>query len=106
MIVCSADHLLMAAPLGDDVVLPCNIPDLESCSSVSWAKAGDLTIQVVSAGRVTPPNSRKLSLRLDCSLGVSQVSYDDARNYICSNGVQNASVSLYIAERKLKISWS
>lgn len=92
----SSDHLMMAATIGDDVVLPCRIPDIKSCSSVSWTKAGDLTSQVVSAGRVMPPNNHKLSLRWDCSLRVSQVTYDDARTYICSNGVQNANVSLYI----------
>ncbi|XP_075883004.1 uncharacterized protein LOC142888514 isoform X2 [Nelusetta ayraudi] len=91
-----SDHLMMAATIGDDVVLPCRIPDIKSCSSVSWTKAGDLTSQVVSAGRVTPPNNHKLSLQQDCSLRVSQVTYDDARTYICSNGVQNTNVSLYI----------
>lgn len=100
VVVFSTDHLMMAATIGDDVVLPCRIPDLRSCSSVSWTKAGDLTSQVVSAGSVTPPNSHKLSLQRDCSLRVSQVTYDDARTYICGNGVQNANVSLYIVARK------
>lgn len=100
VVVCSTDHLMMAATIGDDVILPCRIPDIKSCSSVSWTKAGDLTSQVVSAGRVMPPNNHKRSLRRDCSLRVSQVTYDDARTYICSSGVQNANVSLYIVARK------
>lgn len=100
MVVRTTDHQMMAATIGSDVVLPCSIPDIKSCSSVSWTKSSEMPFQVVIAGNVNPPTNHKLSLRSDCSLRISQVANDDARTYICSNGVQNANVSLYIVERK------
>lgn len=101
-VVWPTDHLMMFATLGDDVILPCSIPDIKSCSSMNWTKAGAFgsVSEVVRAGRVMPSNTLRLILQWDCSLKISQMIPDDARIYTCSNGALNASVSLHILERK------
>lgn len=92
----------MFALLGDAITLPCSIPSIKSCSSIDWNMAemfGAVT-KVVTAGRVTAPNSLRLGLLKDCSLEINHLVLDDARLYSCDSGALNSSVSLQILERK------
>ncbi|XP_045901209.1 uncharacterized protein LOC123968461 isoform X4 [Micropterus dolomieu] len=96
----SSDHLVMFALLGDAITLPCSIPSIKSCSSIDWNMAemfGAVT-KVVTAGRVTAPNSLRLGLLKDCSLEINHLVLDDARLYSCDSGALNSSVSLQILE--------
>lgn len=96
-------HLMMFALPGDDVTLPCGIPSVKSCSSISWSmtEVFDTVSEVVKAGRVTPPNVPRLSLLKDCSLNIRRLMLNDARVYSCDSGALNSSVSLHILEREL-----
>lgn len=102
MLAWPTDHLMVFATLGDDVILPCSIPDIKSCSSMNWTMAGAFgsASEVVRAGRVMPSNTLRLILQWDCSLKISQLTLDNARIYTCSHGALNASVSLHILEGK------
>lgn len=88
---------------GDDVTLPCGIPSIKSCSSISWSRAERFytVSEVVKAGQVTPPTIPRLSLLKDCSLNIRRLMLDDARVYWCDSGALNSSVSLHILEREL-----
>lgn len=92
----------MFALLGDYVTLPCDIPFIKSCSSISWSMAGEFgsVSEVVKAGKVTPPNIHRLGLLKDCSLKINQLILNDARIYFCNGGEHNSSVSLHILERE------
>lgn len=92
----------MFALLGDDVTLPCGIPSIKSCSSISWSVAGEFgsVSEVVKAGRVMPPNVHRLGLLQDCSLKINQLILNDARIYSCDDGALNSSVSLHFLERE------
>ncbi|KAF7665746.1 hypothetical protein LDENG_00132660 [Lucifuga dentata] len=95
-----ADHLVMFASLGDHITLPCVIPSVSTCSSISWNMAGEFgsVTQVVAAGRITASKSHRLSLMQDCSLQINHLEIDDARLYTCNSGTFNSSVSLEILQ--------
>lgn len=92
----------MFALLGDSITLPCAIPSIRVCSSITWSFAGQFQsiTEVVKAGRVKSPNNPRLVLLRDCSLQIRHLVLDDARIYSCDNGKRNSSVSLQILESK------
>nr|XP_046256676.1 uncharacterized protein LOC124065373 [Scatophagus argus] len=95
----SSDHLMMFALPGDDVTLPCGIPSVKSCSSVSWSMAeqfGSVTV-VARAGKVTAKDVR-LGLLKDCSLQMHHLTLNDARLYSCDSGELTSSVQLQILQ--------
>lgn len=92
------DQMLFAIK-GDQIVLPCGLPNIESCSRVKWnvTKRYGLGTEVVKNGRVTNPKHRLLK---DCSLEITDLVLDDANTYSCESGNLISSVSLRILESK------
>ncbi|XP_056901398.1 uncharacterized protein LOC130532665 isoform X3 [Takifugu flavidus] len=85
---------------GDDVTLPCGVPTVNTCSSVSWNVIGEFgsVSAVVNAGTVMDPYMPRFRLLKDCSLKINDLILTDARTYLChSNGI-HSNVSLYIIE--------
>lgn len=82
------------------MTLPCGVPTVNTCSSVSWNVMGEFgsVSAVVNAGMVMDPYMLRFSLLKDCSLKIKDLILVDARTYFChSNGI-NSSVSLHIVE--------
>lgn len=86
----------------DEVTLPCGVPPVKPCSSVSWSVMGEFgsVSAVANAGSVMAPYKLRFGLLKDCSLKINNLNLNDARTYWChSNGI-NSSVSLHIVERE------
>ncbi|XP_039973232.1 uncharacterized protein LOC120783905 isoform X2 [Xiphias gladius] len=96
----SSDHLVLFALPRDSVTLPCGIPPVRSCSSISWNMTGEFgsVTEVVKAGRVTAPNLHRLGLLKDCSLEIHRPVLNDARFYSCYSGALSSGVSLQSLE--------
>ncbi|XP_044213883.1 uncharacterized protein LOC122986657 [Thunnus albacares] len=94
----SDGQLVMFALLADNVILPCGIPSIKSCSSTNWNMIGEFrsVTEVVKEGKVTRPNAHRLILLRDCSLQINHLVNNDARLYTCESGSFNSSVSLKI----------
>lgn len=96
------DHLRMISLQGGSVTLPCGIPSVKSCSTVSWLMGesfGTLD-EVVKAGRVTAPSGHRHTVLKDCSLEITHLVLDDARFYLCQSESLNSSVSLQLLQSK------
>lgn len=88
----------MVAVEGDNVTLPCGIPSIKTCSSISWDMSAnfDLTDEIINGEKPTAPNSHRYRLLKDCSLQITQLVLNDARLYTCKSGTLKSSVSLRI----------
>ncbi|KAM7383633.1 hypothetical protein PAMP_003268 [Pampus punctatissimus] len=96
----SSDNLVMFALLGDNIILPCDIPSVKSCLSTNWnmAEMFGAVSEVVKAGKVTGPNFHRHVLLKDCSLQINHLVNDDARDYTCDNGSLISNISLQILQ--------
>lgn len=88
----------MVAVEGDNVTLPCGIPSIKTCSSISWDMSAEfnLTDEIIKKEKPTAPNSHRYRLLKDCSLQITQLVLNDARLYTCKRGTLKSSVSLRI----------
>ncbi|KAM7420593.1 hypothetical protein PAMA_015021 [Pampus argenteus] len=95
----SSDNFMFAS-LGDNVILPCDIPSIKSCLSTNWnmAELFGAVSEVVKAGKVTGPNLHRRALLRDCSLQINHLVNDDARDYTCDNGSFISNISLEILQ--------
>ncbi|KAL3980879.1 ubiquitin carboxyl-terminal hydrolase 5/13 [Sarotherodon galilaeus] len=94
----AVNSLLMVAVEGDNVTLPCGIPSIKTCSSISWDMSAEfnLTDEIINGEKPTAPNSHRYRLLKDCSLQITQLVLNDARLYTCKSGTLKSSVSLRI----------
>ncbi|XP_074539359.1 uncharacterized protein LOC141800594 [Halichoeres trimaculatus] len=91
----STGYSPMFASLGESVTLPCGVPSITSCSSVSWNRPETLT-KVVKEGLVTEEFAPRFSLLQDCSLKINHLELRDAHPYSCESGGLTSGVSLSI----------
>ncbi|XP_026040586.1 uncharacterized protein LOC113032125 isoform X1 [Astatotilapia calliptera] len=94
----TGNPLLMVAVEGDNVTLPCGIPSIKTCSSISWDMSAEfnLTDEIIKKEKPTAPSSHRYRLLKDCSLQITQLVLNDARLYTCKSGTLKSSVSLRI----------
>uniref|UniRef100_A0A3P8NCH8 Ig-like domain-containing protein n=1 Tax=Astatotilapia calliptera TaxID=8154 RepID=A0A3P8NCH8_ASTCA len=83
---------------GDNVTLPCGIPSIKTCSSISWDMSAEfnLTDEIIKKEKPTAPSSHRYRLLKDCSLQITQLVLNDARLYTCKSGTLKS-----ITERSL-----
>lgn len=80
------------------MTLPCGVPTVNTCSSVSWNVMGEFgsVSAVVNTGTVMDPYMPRFRLLKDCSLKINDLIMNDARTYFCHSKGINSSVSLHI----------